>query len=141
MLRKKAFTLIEILVVIAILGLMMMAVTPILGERAAKGDPQTAFFNDLLKEHLEIAKTEGVPIEILGFKGSNNMIKHDGNRVSIPGIKSVQSAYINGENTAGVEYTITVYPDGLCDHFVLDTDSYVRIESFPLLMTINREKI
>ncbi|MDR0453214.1 MAG: prepilin-type N-terminal cleavage/methylation domain-containing protein [Deferribacteraceae bacterium] len=140
MLREKAFTLIEILVVIAVIGIMMMAMTPVLGERIAKGDAQTAFFNDLLKEHLEIAKAEGVPVEILGFKGSDNMIKYDGDRISIPGIKSVQSARINGENSEGVEYLITVYPDGLCDHFVLETNSLI-IESSPLLMTVRIGKI
>ena len=141
MLRSGAFTLIEILVVIAILGIMMTAVVPVLGDRTARGDEQTAFFNDLLKEHLAVAKNEGVPVGILGFKGSNNMVRYDGLRVSIPNIESVQSARINGENTAGIEYVITVYPDGLCDYFELDTDGDIRIESSPLLLTISRKKI
>ncbi len=139
--RNRAFTLIEILIVLAILGLMMMAITPVLGERTVKGDALTAFFNDLLKEHYDLARNEGVPVEILGFKGSGNMVKYDGTRISIPDVKSIQSARVNGQNTPGLEYSITVYPDGLCDYFVLETDDNMRIVSSPLLMVIKKEKI
>ena len=138
---KKAFTLIEILVVMAILGVAVISVVPAIGERTVKGDEQEAFFKDLIAEHLTIAIDEGVPISIVGFKGSANIEKYDGTRVSIPRVKSVQTVRINGEATPGLEYRITIYPDRICDHFVLETDDKLRIESLPLLMVVKRERI
>lgn len=138
---KKAFTLIEILVIMAILGVAVIMVVPAMGERAVQGDEQEAFFKDLLTEHYNIAQKEGVPIKIVGFKGSANMEKYDGTRISIPKAKSVQSARINGEATPGLEYHITIYPDGICDHFMLDLDDKLRIESLPLLMVVKRERL
>jgi hypothetical protein len=68
-------------------------------------------------------------------------MKYDGTRVSIPGIRSVQSVWINDENTGGIEYEITVYPDGLCDHFVIETDNKLLFESYPILMTVTKSRI
>ena len=138
---KKAFTLIEILVVLAILGVAITSVVPMIGERAIHGNETDAFFKDLLQEHFEYAAEQGIPISITGFKGSANLVKYDGTRVSIPQIKSVQSSKINGEYTPGIEYNITVYPDGLCDYFELETTEKVRIVSVPLLMTVKREAL
>lgn len=138
---KKAFTLIEILVVLAILGIAITTVVPMMGQRAIQGNETDAFFKDLLQEHLKHAEEEGIPISITGFKGSANLVKYDGTRVSIPQIKSVQSAKINGEYTPGIEYHITVYPDGLCDYFELETTEKIKIVSVPLLMTIKREAL
>lgn len=140
MFARKAFTLVEILVVLAIISVGVVSVTPIIGERTAKGDPQLAFFTDLLEEHLAIAVEEGIPISIMGFKGSANIVKYDGSRISIPDVKSVQSVRINDENTGGVEYEITVYPDGLCDHFVIETDKGVIFESYPIVMTVSKRR-
>jgi prepilin-type N-terminal cleavage/methylation domain-containing protein len=136
-----AFTLIELIIALAILGIVMSFAAPKLGERAAKGDVQNAFFNELLAEHLQYAKEEGVPIAIIGFKGSANMEKYNGEHVSIPNIKSILSARINGENTIGLEYHITVYPDGICDYFELETDRKVLITSKPLLLTVVKQEV
>ncbi|MDR2883558.1 MAG: type II secretion system GspH family protein [Deferribacteraceae bacterium] len=135
---RKAFTLIEILIVLAIMSVGIVSVTPILGERTAEGDPQVAFFTELLAEHLLIAQEYGIPISVTGFKGSANIMKYDGTRVAIPDIKSVQSVAVNGEDTGGAEYQITVYPDGLCDHFIIETDSDITFESYPILMTVTK---
>jgi prepilin-type N-terminal cleavage/methylation domain-containing protein len=135
---RKAFTLVEILIVLAIISVGLVSLTPVIGERTVRGDPQIAFFRELLEEHLVIAQEYGVPINILGFKGSANIVKYDGSRVSIPGVRSVQSVWINGENTGGIEYEITVYPDGLCDHFVIETDGRLIFESYPILMTVTK---
>jgi prepilin-type N-terminal cleavage/methylation domain-containing protein len=138
--RGFAFTLIELLIVLAILGIAMSFAAPKLGERAAKGDIQSAFFKELLEEHLQYAREEGVPITIIGFKGTANMEKYSGERVSIPNVKSILSARINEENTIGLEYHINVYPDGICDYFELETDRKVLITSKPLLMTVFRRE-
>jgi prepilin-type N-terminal cleavage/methylation domain-containing protein len=138
---RVAFTLIELLVVMAVLGIVMTFAAPKIGERAAAGDTQNAFFKELLAEHLRYAKEEGVPIPIIGFKGTGNMEKYNGEHVSIPGVKSVQSARINGANTVGLEYHINVYPDGICDFFELETDKKLLIVSKPLLLTIVKREI
>jgi prepilin-type N-terminal cleavage/methylation domain-containing protein len=138
-LKHSAFTLIELLIVLAILGIVMTFAAPKLGERTAKGDAQNAFFKELLAEHLQYAREEGVPIAIIGFKGTANMEKYNGEHVSIPNVKSVQSARINGENTIGLEYHINVYPDGICDYFELETDKKVIFASKPLLLTVVKQ--
>jgi prepilin-type N-terminal cleavage/methylation domain-containing protein len=135
---KHAFTLIEILIVLAIMSVGIMSVTPILGERTVEGDPQVAFFTELLAEHLLIAQEYGIPISVTGFKGSANIMKYDGTRVAIPDVRSVQTVIVNNENTAGTEYQITVYPDGLCDHFIIETNSDLTFESYPILMTVTK---
>jgi prepilin-type N-terminal cleavage/methylation domain-containing protein len=132
----RAFTLIELLVVLAILGMLMSFAAPKLGERAVRGDAQAAFFKELLAEHLKYAKDEGVPITIIGFKGTGNIEKYNGEHVAIPDVKSIQTARINGENTIGIEYHINVYPDGICDYFELETDRKLLIVSKPLLLTV-----
>jgi prepilin-type N-terminal cleavage/methylation domain-containing protein len=136
----RAFTLVELLVVMAVLGILMSFAAPKLGERTARGDAQSAFFSELLAEHLQYAREEGVPIAIIGFKGSANMEKYSGERVSIPNVKSILSARINGENTQGLEYHITVYPDGICDYFELETDKKLLIASKPLLLTVIKKE-
>ena len=141
MFLRRAFTLVEILLVLAIISIGLVSLTPIIGERTARGDPQIAFFRELLEEHLVIAQEYGVPIHILGFKGSANIMKYDGSRVSIPGVRSVQSVWINDQNTPGLEYEITVYPDGICDHFVIETDGGILFESYPILMTVTRSRL
>jgi prepilin-type N-terminal cleavage/methylation domain-containing protein len=138
---KRAFTLIEILVVMAILGVAVISFIPKIGDNTVRGDEQVAFFKDLLAEHMALAVQDGVPMVIIGIKGTGNIRKFDGTSVEIPNVKSVQAAYINGEGTPGLEYHIRVYPDGLCDHFVLETTDRLRIESIPLLMTVKKERI
>ena len=139
--KGRAFTLIELLVVFAIIGLSLMAVAPKIGERVAKGEKQSSFFADLIAEHLVIARDRGAPVYIQGFKGDNNIITYEGKHLSIPGVKSVQSVAINNQPTPTIDYYITVYPDGLCDHFVIETDAKEVIESNPILMTTTRKKI
>ena len=136
---SKAFTLVEILLVLAIIGIGLVSVTPILTERTVRGDEVVAFFEELLEEHRKFAVEDGVPVKIIGFKGGANILKHDGHRTSIPGIRSIQTVEINDERTPGIEYHITVYPDGLCDHFILETDRRQLIESYPILMTVTRK--
>ena len=128
------------MVVIAIIGLGMLVITPIVSNRVAEGDEQIHFFTQLLEEHLQWAEEEGAPVTIVGFKGSGNILKYDGTRVTIPGVRSIQSAHINDELTEGVEYHITVYPDRICDHFLLESDRLL-FESSPLLMQVTKRPI
>lgn len=137
---KKAFTLPELLVVLVIIGLTLTFITPMVGTRIAKGDEVISFFEVLMQEHLVFAKEEGVAVNIVGFKGSDNILTYDGLRKNIPQIKSIQSAMINGESAEGLEYHINIYPDGLCDHFILETDKGWKIESIPLSMKVKRVK-
>lgn len=137
---RRAFTFIEIMLVLTIIGIGVFALSPIISEKLAEGDEQLSFFNELLQQHYEAALEEGVPKTILGFKGSANVMTHEGKRLSIPGIKSIQSAVINDEDAAGLEYRLTVYPDGLCDHFIIETDTDELIESIPLMLAVKRQK-
>ncbi|MDR2870220.1 MAG: hypothetical protein LBV04_07210, partial [Deferribacteraceae bacterium] len=127
------------MIVLVIVSLGAIMVTPRIAERMIAGDEQLLFFSELLAEHLKLAQEEGAPVSITGFKGSANLLKYDGTRVDIPGLRSIQAAEINDERTTGVEYRITIYPDGLCDHFILESDDLI-FESSPLLMSVSKRE-
>lgn len=129
-----AFTLLELMIVMLIIGIGLMAVTPKLANQSVGVDKRLEFFDNLLQEHLQRAIELGRPISFLGFKGSANLITYDGKHREIPDTSSVQKAKVNRYETSGEEYAVRVYPDGLCDYFEITTkDGYI-IESIPLLM-------
>ncbi len=117
-----------------IIGIGLMTVTPRLAQKSVGGDDRLEFFDRLLKDHLERAKELGRPISFTGFKGSANIITHDGEHEEIPDTSSVQEAKVNEYETKGEEYAVRVYPDGLCDYFEITTKDGAVIEVIPLLM-------
>ena len=136
--KLPAFTLLELMVVIVVMGVGFIFAAPRLAHKASVGDEQTAFFNELIKEHYNEAIRIGSPVKFIGFKGSTGILKYDGVRVSIPGIKSVNSVILNGKRVNGIEYHVAVYPNGMCDYFFLEAQN-IYIESKPLLMrTVKR---
>lgn len=131
---KKAFTLLELMVVMLILGVGLMTVTPKLAERSVGVDTRLDFFNKLIAEHLVRSREMGRPVAFTGFKGSANIITYDGKHKEIPNTASVQGSKVNGYETKGEEYAVRVYPDGICDHFELTFKDKAVIESIPLMM-------
>ncbi|PLX68508.1 MAG: hypothetical protein C0603_04970 [Denitrovibrio sp.] len=129
---KRGFTLIEILIVMIIVGLGLMTVAPRIAENTILTDRTEVFFNDIIDKHLEVAKELNTQIYITGFKGSGNMLLHDGSRVEIPA-GYVSTVTINGEITTGLEYKIYFYPDGIFDQFLLTFSGEDTLESFPAL--------
>ncbi len=131
--KSKAFTLLELMVVLMILGVGLMTLTPRIANEAIGVDERLLFFDELLKEHHTRAVELGMPVTFTGFKGSGNILTHDGERVTIPDVDSVQVAIVNGQETSSEEYLIRIYPDGLVDYFMLVFKDDDVVESVPIL--------
>jgi prepilin-type N-terminal cleavage/methylation domain-containing protein len=131
----KGFTLLEILIVIVIAGLGLMTVAPRLAENTILTDKTEKFFNEIVESHLKEAKELNKQVSITGFKGSSNIVLHDGTRVSIPA-GNIATAYVNEERTNGLEYKIYFYPDGIFDQFRLMVSDKEFIESYPALLKV-----
>lgn len=112
----------------------MMTVTPKIAQKSVGTDEKLEFFDKLIKSHLERARELGRPVAFTGFKGSANILTSDGKREEIPGVSSIQEAKVNGYITSGEEYSVRIYPDGLCDYFEITTKAKESIESIPLLL-------
>ncbi|MGE4496874.1 MAG: prepilin-type N-terminal cleavage/methylation domain-containing protein [Deferribacterales bacterium] len=130
----RGFTLVELIIVLLIIGIGFMTVTPLMVEKAAGEAEETAFFNDLLRKTADEAEELGRALPLRGVKGSASLFLHDGETVKIPGISGVLSAEINDEEQSGLDYVIMVYPQGICDRFVLRVSDTEVIESLPLLL-------
>ena len=117
-----------------IIGIGLMTVTPKLAQKSIGGDERLLFLDKLLKTHFERALELGRPVSFTGFKGSANIITHDGKHEEIPNTSSVQKVKVNEYETKGAEYAVRVYPDGLCDYFEISTKDGTTIEVIPLLM-------
>ncbi len=137
---KKAFTLLELMIVMLIIGIGLMTFTPKITDSAVGIDKRLDFFDKLLKSQYERAVELGRPISFTGFKGSANILTYDGEQEEIPDTDSVQKAKVNNYETKNEEYAVRVYPDGICDHFEITLkDGYI-IESIPLLMKTQYKK-
>ncbi len=128
------FTLIELLIVLLIIGIGLMAITPWLAQKAQKENKQVVFFNEILLKSFKIAKKEHCPVKITGFLGTSHLLLPNGKRVIIPNDIAVLSANIDNNNQEGLEYHIYIYPDKICDYFVLMLSNNKEIESIPILL-------
>lgn len=132
---KKAFTLMELMVVMLIIGIGLMGITPQITSKSVGVDPRLEYMDKLIKDEFVRAVELGQPIAITGFKGSPNFLNHDKESKTLPDTKNIAEAVINKNLARGNEYAIRVYPDGFCDYFELTLDDGKIIESVPLLMT------
>ena len=74
---KKAFTLMEIMIVMLIIGIGLMGLTPKFTSKSVGIDPQLDYMDKLIKAEWERSIELGQPIVITGFKGSANLLNHD----------------------------------------------------------------
>lgn len=132
---KRAFTLIELMIVMLIIGIGLMGVTPKFAAKSVGLDPLLEHFNDLLKTELERSRELQRPVEITGSKGTSNLLNSDMKSENIPGGSEVKNVKINRYETQGNQYKIRVYPDGICDYFEITFSDGRIVESIPLLMT------
>ena len=132
--KIRGFTLIELLIVMLIIGIGLMSITPWLAKKTQKNNEQVSFFNKILSKSLQIAKNKQCPVEITGFLDSSHILLPNGKRVTIPGDISILSAKVDNKQAEGLEYHIYIYPDKICDHFVLLLSNGKKIESIPLLL-------
>ncbi len=132
--KLKGFSLIELLIVLLIVGIGLMAVTPWLARKTQKSNEQVIFFNKILSKSFQIAREKQCPVKITGFLGSSHILLPSGKRVTIPGDISVLNAQIDNKQSEGLEYHIYIYPDKICDYFVLLLSNGKELESIPLLL-------
>lgn len=133
-LNRKAFTLIEILIVLVIIGIGVFTIVPKITERKIKQAPEIDFFNTLLEQHYIIAKQHDKPVYIKGFKGSENFLTYEGKTIKLPLGLSVSSVKINDKLSDQLDFKIYVYPDGISDYFKITLSNDETIESIPLLL-------
>ncbi len=135
MYMKQAFTLIELMIVMLIIGIGLMSITPRFTSKSVGIDPRLEYLDKLIKEEWARSIELGQPIAITGFKGSANLLNHDKESKTLPDTKEVSEVSINKYEVRSNEYAIRVYPDGFCDYFELTLNDGKIIESIPLLMT------
>lgn len=136
--NNNAFTLLEIIIVITIIGIGVITMTPQMMRNTVEQDKTVEFFNKTLKQALKESREQQAPVSIKGFTGSDNLITVSGERTEIPGISTVNDVEINDSNADGTEYEITVFPNGICDYFKLTFADGSYIESSPLLLQVNK---
>ena len=130
--KKQGFTLVEILIVIIIMGLGLMTVAPKIAENTILSNKTEKLFEDIIRDHLKLAKDLNTQVYITGYKGSSRLLLHDGTTVNIPE-GNVSEALVNDEETDGFEYRIYFYTDGIFDHFKLTFSDEKVLESIPAL--------
>lgn len=130
--KQQGFTLVEILIVMVIVGLGLMTVAPKLAENTILSNKTESFFDTIIENHLETAKELNTQVFITGYKGSDNILLHSGERLNIPeGV--VSQAQINDDSTGSSEFRIYFYPDGLFDHFRITFTNRSVLEGYPAL--------
>lgn len=137
---KKAFTLLELMVVLLIIGVVLMGATPKIASRTVGEDPTLSFFDKLLKEAYDKSLELSQPVNIRGLRNSKDFTTIDGEKRQVEGIQSMHEVHINKELVTKQEFYITVYPDKICDYFTIKLDDDRVIESIPLLMTTRYKK-
>ncbi len=134
--KSKAFTFIEILIILAILGFSSLILIPVMTSNVKGKNKLEDFFNENIKESYVLAKKNGKPVYISGFKGSPNLILPNGKSVKLPDGISILRIKIDDKDITGLKYYIGIYPQGICDYFELVMDNGRIIESVPLLMKV-----
>ena len=131
---KKAFTLLELMVVMLIIGIGLMSATPKFAAKAVGEDPTLSFFNNLLKEAHARSLELNQPVNLRGLRNSREFTNHDGKKKTVDGIESMHEVHINEDLVTKQEFYITVYPDKICDYFSIKLNDDRVVESLPLLM-------
>ena len=135
--NKKAFTLLELLIVLLLIGIGLMSVTPRMLENIVEPNRTVKFFNDLLNDMYEEAMKQKQPVFITGFKGSSSFLLPDGSYREIPENNINVKAEINEIKQLGNRFYIYIYPQGLCDYFIIELSNGKYVESIPLIMRVN----
>jgi prepilin-type N-terminal cleavage/methylation domain-containing protein len=143
-LNNNAFTLIELLIVLVIIGIGFMSMTPKLFENVVEPNKKIAFFNDLLSKYSKMAYEKGHPIILEGSKNSSKILIKDEElednkkptEISIPFDTQMNSIEVNGEKFFSSKFYINIYPDKLCDHFIISYNDDTSIESVPILLKV-----
>ena len=134
--NKKAFTLLELLIVLLLIGIGLMSITPRMLENIVEPNRTVKFFNDLLGDMYEEAKKQKQPVFITGFKGSSKFLLPDGSYREIPENNVNMKTEINEIRQLDNRFHIYIYPQGVCDYFVIELSNGKHIESIPLIMRV-----
>ena len=132
--RRSAFTFVELLVVLTLLGIAILFIIPSASRKIINSNNLEKFFNEKLREAYTEAKDTGQPVYIRGIIGSPNITLYDNKTVGLPQSINILRVKVNDEKVNGLKYQIGIYPAGICDYFELETDKGYKIMSIPLLL-------
>ncbi|MDY6820249.1 MAG: type II secretion system protein [Deferribacterota bacterium] len=141
----KAFTLIELLIVLVILGIGFMSFTPVIFDNVIEPNKLVAFFNETLEKYTDEANKKGEPIVLKGSKSQATLTKvtekklnsnSNNEEIDIPTPSTITSVEINDELSYKDTFYINIYPNGICDHFIINFSDHASIESIPLIMEV-----
>jgi prepilin-type N-terminal cleavage/methylation domain-containing protein len=146
----RGFTLIELLIVLLIIGIGFMSITPKLFENVVEPNKKVLFFNDLLNKYSKEAYEKGHPITLEGSKNTSKIIVRDEElddtkkekvtEIDIPYDTLMNNIEVNGEKFFSNKFSINIYPDKICDHFIINYNDDTAIESIPLLLKVSEVK-
>lgn len=128
------FTLIEIVIVLAIIAILSTAFIPKMLTSNSKNDQVIQTINDVLNTEYQLAKTSQKPQIVTGSLSSNVLHLSNGKEVTIPDV-NIESAVVSGtKGNDGIEFHFFVYPDAICDYFAFTLSNDKKIEAVPLLL-------
>jgi len=137
--KIRAFTFIELLIIIVIFGLSLMFITPKIAARFSGLSPVEAEINNIInKAFLDAQKTKK-PVFIKGIKGTNKL-SLDNKSYEIKDVESFQTVEINDVNQPGLDFYIGVYPKGFVDSFKIETnDGIIKSNSLGLTCEFSKK--
>ena len=131
MVKNKAFVLVELLIAVAILGVVLFYLTPTTVDLfKTETSKDTLTINSITKKASEKAKQINKPQAIWGMKGSTSI--HFDNK-SYQLSESVFDVKINSSYQTNDRYEFFVYPQGLMDNVVIFLSDDKKMVSNPLL--------
>ncbi len=138
--HSQGFTFVELMVVMVIISMGMFLLVPkVVSGLLDRQNPITEEFNSVLKEAKKKAVKDRQKIGIRFVMGSEHFYLDD-KEYTLPGERSVNRAWLNEEQTSGMEFFVNAYPDGICDYFVIELSGGLKIKSNPLLCEVIVER-
>jgi len=134
--NHRAFSLVELMIVIVIFGISLMFIVPKMVEKYTENNPVVKQFDLVIKNAYNKALAINKGVFVKGVKGSN-ILSLDNKTYKIDGITSFNSAKINDKPQNGIDFYFGVYPDGIMDTFEIVTANNVKIVSDSLNMKVD----
>jgi len=134
--NRRAFSLIELMIVIVIFGISLMFIVPKMVEKYTENSPVKKQFEEVIQIAYNRALSSNKGIFVQGVKGGNTL-SFDNETYKIDEITSFNSAKINNQLQSGLNFYFGVYPDGFVDTFEIVTSNNVKIISDSLNMKVN----
>ncbi|NOX19775.1 MAG: prepilin-type N-terminal cleavage/methylation domain-containing protein [Nitrospirae bacterium] len=139
--EAKGFTFIEMMVVLAIMSVAMFVLVPrVINGILERGTIPLSEMNKLLDKAKHEAASKKETLKLKFVLGSNNYYYGE-KQYSLPEGAELLEARVNEKRPEGLEFSVRIYPDGICDYFRLKLSNDKRIVSRPLLCEVKIEGV